>query len=265
MPVPQFVSGVIPSPHDPRDYIAESIYHDIGVEEGGYPDTLDLRDDLPAVRNQGTRGTCAAFAAAAIKEWQEHTDSGYTGKMSPEFVYFYRSNKPDAGMFSRDVMKILTERGCCTEGELPYQKTETTVPAVIPADIDVSAVNYCIKEYAAVKTIEGLKTSLYQNGPCYIAFPVYDVRPQFWRKSSPDTQAIGGHAVTVVGYTTDGFIIRNSWGTTFGDAGYVIYPYADFGMHWEIWSSIDSRGSPKPPPEPTPPTPGCDCSKCVVQ
>ncbi len=31
----------------------------------------------------------------------------------------------------------------------------------------------------------------------------------------------GGHAITVVGYTTDGrFIIRNSWGTSWGDRGF---------------------------------------------
>ena len=31
----------------------------------------------------------------------------------------------------------------------------------------------------------------------------------------------GGHAVCVVGYRADGrFIIRNSWGTTWGDAGF---------------------------------------------
>jgi C1A family cysteine protease len=221
---------------------------------------------MPAVRNQGSRGTCAAHAAAAIKEWQEHTDSGYDGKMSPEFVYFYRENKPNAGMFSRDVMKILAGRGCCTESEFPYQKSESTVPVAVPADIEASAKNNTIKEYATVATIEGVKTALYQNGPCYIAFSVYDVRPQFWRKSAPDVQMKGGHAVVIVGYTSEGFILRNSWGTSFGEGGYVIYPYSDFGMHREIWSTIDSRGSPKPPPEPEPePSPGCDCSKCVLQ
>ena len=264
MTEPHFVSGVIPSPHDPRDYNAEAMYVAMGVSEGEYPKTLDLRDDLPKIRNQGSRGTCAAFTASTIKEWQEHTDSGYEGKMSPEFVYFYRVNKPDAGMYSRDVMKILSERGCCTEHELPYQRKKDTVPDSIPEDLAASAMNNCIAEYAAVHTIEGLKTALYQNGPCYIAFPVYDERPEFWRRSSPDVQLSGGHAVTIVGYDAEGFIIRNSWGTGFGTDGYVIYPYSDFGMHWEIWTSIDSRGSPKPPPEPEPED-KCNCGKCVVQ
>ena len=32
--------------------------------------------------------------------------------------------------------------------------------------------------------------------------------------------AHGGHAVALVGYTPDAFIVRNSWGTGWGDKGF---------------------------------------------
>ena len=35
----------------------------------------------------------------------------------------------------------------------------------------------------------------------------------------PDTTR-GGHAVALVGYTPDRFIVRNSWGTGWGDQGF---------------------------------------------
>jgi len=38
-------------------------------------------------------------------------------------------------------------------------------------------------------------------------------------KYQPET-ADGGHAVCIVGYTKDHFIIRNSWGPTWGDKGF---------------------------------------------
>ena len=47
----------------------------------------------------------------------------------------------------------------------------------------------------------------------------------------PDTNTesiLGGHAVVAVGYddSKECFIVRNSWGTNWGDAGYFYMPYA---------------------------------------
>jgi len=44
----------------------------------------------------------------------------------------------------------------------------------------------------------------------------------------PTEHVVGGHAVMAVGYDDAGqqFIIRNSWGTSWGQAGYFLIPYA---------------------------------------
>lgn len=44
----------------------------------------------------------------------------------------------------------------------------------------------------------------------------------------PGDQVLGGHAVVLVGYDDDSqrFIVRNSWGEGWGQAGYVELPYA---------------------------------------
>lgn len=45
-------------------------------------------------------------------------------------------------------------------------------------------------------------------------------------KATPDKpDDYGGHAVTIVGYTPEGFIIKNSWGTKWGMNGYAIVGY----------------------------------------
>lgn len=239
----EFIGEVLKDPEDERDYSAGAIYQSQGVARGQYPPELDLRDKLPGVKSQGHRGTCAAHAATAVKEYQERMDTGYKGKFSPEFVYFYRANKPGSGMYSRDVMQILATQGCCPEDNFPYGTVDATS---VPQEAINVALEYRIKEYARVNTVEELKTALYQNGVCYISFPVYDVRPEFWRKSTPDISRGGGHALAVVGYNSKGFIIRNSWGKSWNKDGHVIYPYEDFGAHWDIWTAIDMEGSPKP-------------------
>ena len=230
------------SPEDNRDWIAESIQTaNRNVRSGrdvvSLPEVLDLRPYLPLPRNQGSRGTCAAFSSSAIKEYQEFKDYGFAGNMSPEYIYYFRENKPDEGMYGRDVMKILTQYGACTEALLPYHDKDVET---IPDELIEKGRKHVIKNYAQVTTLEGLKQALYDNGPCYISFPVYENRPEVWRAKVGEISR-GGHAMVVVGYNTKGFIIRNSWGSGWNGNGYVIYPYEEFGVHWEIWTLIDAE------------------------
>lgn len=245
----EFVNETVKSPDDERDWVAESIYPE--KDELKLPKTLDLRPNMTTPRNQGSRGTCAAFTAAAMKEWQERKDVGYEKYLSPEFIYFHRKTKPNAGMYGRNVMEILKNYGCPIEFELPYQKSDVQE---ISKEVYEKALNFKIKSYASVKTIDGLKTALYKNGPCYISFPTYKNRPEFWR-AEPGESRRGGHAVLVVGYNKTGFIIRNSWGENWNGDGHVIYPYSEWGVHWEVWTTIDEKSSV--PDEPS------DLKKCL--
>ena len=230
----QYVCNLKKSPKDKRDFIFR-------LSTTTYPDILDYRPSLQNVRNQGKQGTCYAQAAACMKEWQEKKDNGFDEYMSPQFFYNNRTNLYDAnpdndnGMYGRDVMKLLQSVGICRESSYPYGKIEekTAIDKVIYDE----AKEYIIKSYARVESITNLKESLFKNGPCLVAFPVYNYGSEFWKGSGSSTY--GGHAVTIVGYTEDGFIIRNSWGTGWGNRGYSIYKYEDWGAHWEIWTTID--------------------------
>ena len=49
----------------------------------------------------------------------------------------------------------------------------------------------------------------------------------------------GGHAVAIIGYDKEGFIIRNSWGTMYGIDGYYHLKYEDFNnSFYEIWTMV---------------------------
>ena len=240
-----FGFGALPSPTDVRDYIAEVFYSRNPRSIDQMPITLDLSIGLDR-RNQGSRGTCAAFAGATIKTWQEKKDTGFAGPWSPEFVYTHRANRPRAGMWGRDVMKILINHGCPTEKTMPYRKSDLNGPEDIPEGVFDEAKVFCTRIYAQVKTVQGLKEALLRDGPCFISFPVYNRGTRMWLPGYEGQRAIGGHAVTVVGWTKEGFILLNSWGPRWGDNGTCVMPWEDFGHHWELFTCMDIKDSPLP-------------------
>lgn len=234
-----FLLNMKKSPIDERDFVAETIYPD----KVDLPKELDLRPFLHGVVNQGAQGTCSAQVAACMKEYQEFKLQmlrGEEGKMSPQFVYNLREEPDYQGMTPRETMKILQKEGICREVIYPYGEIE--YPQYMPEEAFMDALNFRIQNYAQIDTIEGLKKALYKDGVCYICFPVYNESPQMWKAAQGETD-MGGHAMAVVGYNTDGFIIRNSWGKQWGDGGYTLYPYEDWGAHWEIWTSVDNESA----------------------
>ena len=223
------VLDVTPSPEDSRDWSAEGL-----LAVAKYPPTLDLRQYCQPVRDQGPQGACAAMAGSAMKEAQESKDYQLREYLSPQYIYNMRENKTSSGMYMRNLMKILNTNGVCTETTYPYNSTATITKAM-----HTEAAKFRIKGYASISSIDGLKTALYTNGPAVIAMPVYNTeREEIWNQL-PSDKMLGGHAMCVVGYDANGFIIRNSWGNGWGNAGYTVFPYSHWGKQWEVWTTID--------------------------
>ncbi len=246
-----FIFDVLPSKDDERDFLVGAIYTTPVV----LPATLDYRPELPSIRNQGPQGSCSTQTASAMKEWQELQDVNFNKHMSPQFIYNQRANE-GYGMTPRDTMQIMQKIGCVPEADYPYGSIYE-----ISKELKEIAEKYKILGYAKIHTLEDLKKSLVANGPCYIAFPVYSFDLEFWLDDPLTDTYYGGHAVTVVGYTKDSFIIRNSWGDDWGDNGYTYYKFKDWGVHWEAWTTLDADSNPVPPepielepdvPEPSP-------------
>merc|ERR1711998_139830 len=233
----QYILNISISPLDLRDYIYES--------NSDIPLTYDLRDFLLPIRDQGKQGSCYAQASSTMKEYQEFLDYSSKEYMSPQFIYNQRDNlyddnpDNDSGMYGRNVMKILKNIGVCYEKSYPYGTLETKDQ--ISNEIYQEAALHKIKNYAVIYSFHNLKSSIVQNGPCLITFPVYNYGMEMWKPEYDNQTFKGGHAMTVVGFTEDSFIIRNSWGTNFGDQGYCYYKFEDWGMHWELWTTVDEK------------------------
>ena len=224
------------SPADERDFLLSTVY----PADVTLPVEYDLRKQMKPVRDQGIQGTCSAQTAAAMKEWQERVDTGYIGYMSPQFIYNLREMYGIEGMNPRDTMKILSQVGIVKEKDYPYGKIEDLNEETLNAELRDEAGKNRIIGYARIDTADNLRKAVFANGPCYIAFSVYNPEVlEFWKPQFTGQQSIGGHAVTIVGWLKNQFIIRNSWSSQWGDAGHTYFQFNDWGMQWECWTTID--------------------------
>lgn len=89
-----------------------------------------------------------------------------------------------------------------------------------------------IDNYALVKSPLHLKIAILLNGPCVGALPVYNESSEFWIGN--DFQ--GGHAISIIGWKGDEFIIKNSWGSNWGNKG--LTTISDISKFYELWTLI---------------------------
>ena len=205
--------GYIPSVMDGSEYQFKLLR---GFE---VPSRYSYQKYLPEVINQKDRPICVPCSISAFINWNKNLEDGdnkLDHKVDLEEIYASRTHAGDDGMSFKDAFRYLRHNGVKTDFG-----------------------NYKIARYAQIGSILQLKQALVVNGPCVAALPVYDgYRSDFWRKLMGDT-FLGGHAVSVAGYSEKGFLIRNSWGKGYGDKGYSILPYSEFEQFREIWTIID--------------------------
>jgi hypothetical protein len=112
--------------------------------------------------------------------------------------------------------------------------------------------------------VEDIKNALYTYGPVvatmYVYNDFYSYRSGVY--SYTTGSYLGAHAVLVVGYddVNQCFIVKNSWGTGWGEAGYFMIAYSEVGGTSRFaYSALayDGYGDNPPPP---PPPPACTYS-----
>lgn len=176
------------------------------------PKTLSWREVMPPVRNQGATQTCVCQTLTGMLDFQKNAETGEPGKcngFSIDELYAQRTDKRLQGMSFKDAFHYLRHHGL--DGEK-------------------------INGYAKVNSIDAAKFALVMFGPISCGLPVFNTGKYFWRKGN---QNKGGHAVMIVGFTEEGFIIRNSWGDAWGDHGYTEIPYQEFKDNcFECWTFL---------------------------
>jgi C1A family cysteine protease len=244
--------GYLKDKKDERDFIYR------GIEQpAGLPVSIDLRKYASPVRDQGQLGSCTGFSmATGLREFIEIKNTGKLIVLSPLFLYYEErkiegSISQDAGAEIRDGMKVLATMGVSPEKNDVYNinkftkaPTKTAIKNALPFKLSV---------YSRITTLNDMKSALAVGQGFVFGFDVYEsFESQAVANTGkvpmpkPNEQLLGGHAVFAVGYQDDSswsgggyFIVKNSWGTNWGDKGYFYFPYAyaSSSMVSDVWTA----------------------------
>jgi Papain family cysteine protease len=150
----------------------------------------------------------------------------------PEFTDYPTTFLERPGTSLKSALTVLRRYGCVPEGDLSFEPDKLSHKA--QNAFYATASIYRIKSYFTLRrsgdnwqtVAEGWKNWLATQGPILTRLGV----DATWDDAKnthgnldvykPNTVR-GGHAIAIVGYTSDRFIIRNSWGAvSWGDKGY---------------------------------------------
>lgn len=219
------------------------------------PDTVDLREKWWEIGDQEDTGSCVGWASTdGVYRWhgvkakkitaREHLSVRMTWMGAKETDTF--RERPTGfleqeGTSLKAALDMARKYGVVTDEMLPFK------PSVMskedPDAFYARAAEFRISSYFNLRkgsstwksTITRWKNWLAGGGgPILTALDVDDT----WYEADKTggnldvyhaDSTYGGHAVVIVGYTPDRFIIRNSWGESWGDKGfgYASYDYAD--------------------------------------
>lgn len=223
------------------------------------PRSVNLCDQLPPVGNQGSQGSCVAWAIGyyykSFQEGKEHNwdFSDESQICSPAFIYNQINGGEDGGSVPSDALLLLTREGCDNLKDMPYNDSDyLTLPT---KEQYINAFNWKAKDFyfffyedndpytgeryhsLSNTVIDELKSHLANGDVFVMSIPVYtsffylDENNYFFNGPADNDKYEGGHAIVICGYDDDagngtgGFILRNSWGTNWGKDGEAYLSY----------------------------------------
>jgi C1A family cysteine protease len=205
------------------------------------PDRVDLRSSLPVMLDQGTRGTCLAFAVTAAHERFKNIQSGMIEDLSEELLYWsckQIDGDREPGTSFSSASAALIDSGQPHEDVWPYDGFRDDADASYnPPEGALDATPYYNALMTRISpTIQNMQSWLARGYAVALGIllsrgvfePVQGAIPMPTSKE----ELMEEHAILVVGYENgvlpgEGFLIlRNSWGAEWADGGYGYLPYA---------------------------------------
>jgi hypothetical protein len=217
------------------------------------PDTPDIRDRYyePAlmqlaseiancgsrVLDQGSEGSCTGFGLTAVINLLS-MKRGHAFEASPRMLY-EMARKHDEwpgqdyeGSSCRGAIRGWRNMGVCSDRDWQYvvdEPDELTIDRAMAARENPLGAYYRLRPnivdyHAALNEVDAIFVSARVHSGWF------DPKSNGCRHAiiQPDPEPAGGHAFAIVGYNSDGFIVQNSWGKSWGKDGFAVWRYEDW-------------------------------------
>jgi C1A family cysteine protease len=232
----------------------------------GLPASIDWRPYVTPVRDQGSCGSCWAFATTAALESSILINGGLPGvndDRAEEILLSCSGAGSCNGGYIDDASDFIRGTGLPPESYFPYtassadDKCGNAGAGWTSATRQIATWTYVTTNSA---NIAAIKNALHSYGPLVTTMDVYS---DFYYYAGGIYEYAygtyqGGHAILIVGYSDDAnvggggyFMVKNSWGTGWGSQGYFYIAYSEIGspVYFGEWTM--AYGMPAPPPPQT--------------
>lgn len=206
--------------------------------------------------DQGSLGSCTSNATAFIhffSQVKNRIKQKTNQVFFPSRLFMYYNQRlldntvnTDSGSTLRCAMRSLRKYGVCRETLWPYNiELFKTIPSVISYREGKSQKSPTYmrleldKDYTNADKVKQMKNAILSGFPFVFGFYVYPsfessyvARTGVVSLPKENETCIGGHAVAAIGFDDNFkesgkgyFIVKNSWGESWGDRGYFYMPY----------------------------------------
>jgi hypothetical protein len=202
-------------------------------------DAVDLRKYCTPVGDQGQTGRCSAFAWTHAVEMSRNILQEDSPRLSPNFTmlefqemqgdaqdYQYAYSGGDGTISGPDPGRVLVANGTCRQDLWPDNRDQ---PAASERQLESDAQRYRLEAVPLPIALEDVRKVLSAGCPVHVSMNTgtafSDVgRDGLFNAAEAPWGRHGRHAMLMVGYTGNFFVLKNSWGTGWGDQGYCYVP-----------------------------------------